>query len=406
MAKSSGRWSSADLEKHLKKGHVKVSAPGRTGNGSSLQVPFIQQPNPYTCGPTCIAIIASAVRAPSRKLPPSVIGEFAGTNPKTGTTEVEMAAGLTFAGLDWSRGTARSLADLTRVVMLNNLVALRTLIHGSKHWVVVHDCNLADDTFSVMCPTAGPSRWSASQLFDRWSARDFDHFVIPGAPIAHQPRVPPIHEMTFDRFINGSRVIRDADHRPTERRMIDDARSAVLHAKVDPLYRIRLEYRGWTYYRNPAPRTGFLHSLYGVHQSRPDRVSAGIVGGLTFVDPEMRGLGGGVGLLLAAYSNPPHRYTAPTHLSEAGYATRVRAHAVGIELALERGLEVSQDVLNSSPGLNPDAPGPRFMFKPPHDRQALPAINSGSQQDLFSTPAPQRDPDQQQFDSIFQQMMR
>lgn len=405
MARSGGRWTAADLEKQLKSGNVKIRQPGRTSNGSSLQVPFIQQPNAFTCGPTCVAILASAVRAPSRKLPPSVIGEFAGTNPATGTTEVEMAAGLTFAGLDWRRGSARSLQDLRRDVMANNLVALRTLIHGMKHWVVVHDCNPLDDTFSIMCPATGPGIWSGDQLLQRWAARDFDHFVIPGAPIAHQPSTPSIHELTFDRFINGARVLRDSEQRSSELRMIEDAAETVQHGRIDPLHRIRHTFEGWTYYRDPSPRTGFARTMFGVHESRPDTISAGIVRGLTYITPEMRGKGGGVGLLLAAYSDSPHRYVCPTHFSEAGYATRVRAHAVAIELAESRGLAVSQQVRNSSPALNPQVGGPRYVHATPRRGEAL-ADRMGVQDDLFSDRQPKPTDGKQEFEDVFGKMMR
>lgn len=351
-----GRWQQSDLDRVLSQksgGKTKLATPSRY-SGSSLVIPFIQQPNNYTCGPTCIAILSSALRAPSRKLPVSVIGEFAGTNPRTGTTEVEMARGLTFAGLAWRRGSARSLEELQRELFRNNLIALRTGINGSKHWVVVDRYHSDTRSFSVMCPTSGPTTWSDEQLLTRWACRDFDHFVVPGMPIAHQPQIRPIHEMTLQDFTRNGSVVREQDYRGAEQNMIDRAAEFVRGAVADPLHELRTRFHGWTFFRvlNGEP-VGML-DLLGVHESAPGRPMAAIRGGVSYVDPELRGTGGGVGLILASHNDTPHRYTCPSHFSEAGYATRVRAHALAIHMAQERGLEVSAAVVDSNPLLNPD----------------------------------------------------
>jgi hypothetical protein len=152
-------------------------------------IQFIPQPNGYTCGSTSLYNLAKSINIKT----PSLIdlSNKMGTNPKTGTTDIEMTNGLKILGLPVNRYAKRknnipltvdnvlSLDDafnaLKDCIDRNEAFLLRTLM-GMYHWVLVYGYD--DNNILYMCSCSGAGTLNKEQLFSVWSPREFDGFRV------------------------------------------------------------------------------------------------------------------------------------------------------------------------------------------------------------------------------------
>lgn len=331
-----------------------------------LRIPTILQPNSYTCGAACIAMVAEAVTTAAA---PDVglIASLAGTNPATGTTEIEMGRGLSKMGLSYRRGDATTVEGLRAEMRSGRIVVLRTLVHGCKHWVVVAGAN-DDGSFEINCPSSGRLRWSSPVVSQVWGARDFDHFLVPAIQEDRSESTkPPLHERTFCDFIgSASEVTPESLFSNFEVDAIDATSRYMSRAKLDPVYELPIDHPGLRFFRAPPfvtarerkSKAGYDHGISAMVVTGREFAStpvAGIYHGTPYVLPPHRGRGIGREMVIAALFDRPHRYLMPFAFSEAGLAVRVAIHREAIEDALSSGMAVSERVIASNPSLNPSA---------------------------------------------------
>jgi hypothetical protein len=315
------------------------------------RIPVARQKRNFDCGPTCLKMICGLLEF-HPKLPAEVIGDAMGTNPTTGTTEVEMARGLDFLGLSWRRPTAAGTDDLRRAIAEGNAVLLRTLMPGGfKHWVVAH--GWCGDEFMVTCPGRGRAAWGDRFTREVWAARGFDHFAVPTERDAHPAAAweraaaaeawRPVHAMGLREFTEGRPVVADAQQTAWHARMIREAADGVrgLGGAAD---RRRIPYEevaGYSFYA--VRRHGSTDDMVVVEDAT-GAVAGGIWHGLRWVAPPFRGRGLGAEIALAAHCEPGARYLAPSSYSEAGMGSRVAAWRTAVQRALRDGLFVPAPV--------------------------------------------------------------
>jgi hypothetical protein len=328
------------------------------------RMPARRQPNGYTCGSTCVRIMLDHLQF-RPELSVDRLSPLMGTNPSTGTTEVEMARGLDITGLSHAHPSTAgysapgaALAHLRQVIDDGQVVFLRLLMHGYKHWVICHGHD-GDDRFLVTCPAQGPQTWNGSRLLGYWSARSFDHFTSPARRSLHpralaeeaQERLAnwrPVHEMTLVEFTGGVGVVSDAKQSAWHHRMISDAADAIRHMYAQGGGR-SIDYRSEgcpTLVFSAFERDSCLWDMVA-HDASSGRLVGGIATGVRWVAPHCRGLGMGAEIALAAYGSAGMRFLMPSSYSEAGYGSRIAAHALAVSRALASGIEVPQRVLDS-----------------------------------------------------------
>jgi len=254
--------------------------------------------------------------------PPDVVelAHRAGTNPRTGTTEVEMAKALNAIQVVWQRGTGRTTAGLCRLLDREAMILLRTDV-GTKHWVVL--AGYDREGFDVLCPSRGRCHWTFEYAYKVWSVRDFDHFVVDRR--GSQRRILPVHLQAPEEFLRCSRPpIPEREFGRYERDQTARVLCFAAEATVDPLYRIPYAAAGLEFYRVPRGLSEF--GLVATTAGKPGERIGAILGGTKAVLPAWRGNGYGAELTLAAFSDSPYQYLFECcYFSEGGYQSRVAA---------------------------------------------------------------------------------
>ncbi|MBW3243686.1 hypothetical protein KUV57_13520 [Epibacterium sp. DP7N7-1] len=142
------------------------------------------QPDGITCGPSALGAVMDLLcdDAPTTQ----EIAELCGTNSRTGTTDVAMKRGLDALGMAYVHPDPKARNEsgfLERKLEEGNVVLLRTLTSGVKHWVTAH--GRVGDNYRIGCPVHGDELWSAAKVDAAWVARDRDCMVVPRDPEHH-----------------------------------------------------------------------------------------------------------------------------------------------------------------------------------------------------------------------------
>jgi len=372
--------------------------PPRRLLGGVAAIPLVRQPNGYTCGPACVRMVLSHLDV-RPDLTVDRLADLMGTNPRTGTTEVEMARGMAVAGLaavhpapEASGGGPGAAAYLRDVLKRRELVLLRTLIGGCKHWVVVHGF---DDRggFLVACPSLGARRWQEDFLLACWGARQWDHFRVAGlspklaagrdadaataGPTAQSavPSAPPaadvaseastgapiqgwrpVHEMDLSTFLSVDRIVPDRMQTAWHRGAIAEAARRITSMGSARAGTV-LDYGAGSNFTFRAVRFAGISDMT-VLENGSGRVAGGIFKGLRWVHPAFRGAGLGAGIALAAHSVPGLVFLRPSSYSEGGWHSRVAAHRLAVRRAIDAGLRVPSAVLAEYLSGPPEIPSP------------------------------------------------
>jgi Peptidase_C39 like family len=307
-------------------------------------IPRVFQTMPYTCGPCSIRMVANILEF-RPDMQEKELAIASGANPKTGTTEVEMAKGLNALLLEWTRPSKASmggepLEHLREAIADGKVVLLRTMLPGGmKHWVVVHGYDRQNDVFLVTCAGMGGVVWKSAILHQMWKQRDYDHFLVSADRNQHPRAVAdektrriaawkPVHKMTLSEFTMDRPVVEKLGQEHFA--WIDGASKAILAMQS------RKDGRPMDYADAPGfiflamPRNGITHNML-VLDANNGQVAGGIADGLRWVAPEYRGRGLGMEIALAAYSEPETAFLYPGSYSIAGLRSREAAWKLAIK---------------------------------------------------------------------------
>jgi hypothetical protein len=324
--------------------------------------PIVRQQDAFSCGAACLRMVCNHLEFHPR-VSVKEIARIAGTNPKTGTTDVEMRRGLAALGLsfEYPKGPEFTSTEYLRAVLLDNVVFLRTLLPGGprhpegfKHWVILHGWDTKG--FLVACPGAGARRWGDAFTYKVWAARDFDHFVVssdrrdhPAALRQERARIErawrPVHEMTLLEFLRNVPVVPNHKLVRWHHDAIRDAADAIQLMGTAGAGRL-MAYDGAPGFAFRAvPRNGATQDMVVIDTAN-GKLAGGISRGLRWVHPDYRGRGLGAEIALAAHSEPGAEFLCPISYSEGGYASRVAAWRLAVTRALEAGVDVKPEVLS------------------------------------------------------------
>jgi len=136
----------------------------------------LHQPDGITCGPTVMKMTADRFGC-GQGLSIKNIGDLAGTNAQTGTTDLEMHKGLAGLGMRYTEHNPGSLPLLRECLSRGSDVALRWMYGPMKHWVLAVG-DYGDGTFDILDPSMGRRRMTGKEL-DRFSSgRNWQMFEI------------------------------------------------------------------------------------------------------------------------------------------------------------------------------------------------------------------------------------
>lgn len=140
------------------------------------EIYHISQPDGISCGPTCIAMLANFFGI-DKEDHIQELCLICGTNPHTGTTDVHMERGLKYLGVTYRKPKQNTIEYLKHSLDNGNLLILRTLIYGIKHWIIVYGHN--EKGFLVNDPAFGQKIYNDEFVHSIWKARDYFFFEIP-----------------------------------------------------------------------------------------------------------------------------------------------------------------------------------------------------------------------------------
>lgn len=143
-----------------------------------------QQPDDVTCGTSCLRMVAGMLLDREPSLDTFQVREMMGTNARTGTTDREMACGLDAFGIAHRRAEPREGASerLDRVVDLlrdGDLVLLRGMRYGCRHWMVGIGANPEGTSIVVADPGTGIEFLSREEIGEFLAPRGWEYWHVP-----------------------------------------------------------------------------------------------------------------------------------------------------------------------------------------------------------------------------------
>lgn len=310
------------------------------------------QPNNFTCGPACVRTIANHLGHPEW-MTTELLGQLAGTNSRTGTTETEMSRALSSIGATHTRPRRSDTSELLEALRDEQFLVLRIGAPGFKHWILLHGYDYAANRFLAHCPTRGPIDYTAQELSDLWSYRDYDHFQVgmrssDHRQLANLNQRRPLFQWTLGELVPARAPIFSSHQVAARPLLVESMQSA-----ADVLERTRQRtpevIANATEAIGPedaafeirARRTLLCSESVVLAIDRSNRQPVGIIrGGTPFVHPEARGRGAGVAMVRAALEDCEARYLAPSSFSIEGFRTRIAAWRKSVDASIEGGLPV------------------------------------------------------------------
>lgn len=141
---------------------------------------LIYQPDGISCGPTSLKMVSDyyGIICSIEELTIAM-----GTDNKTGTTDVKMKLGLEYLSLDYeqfSGGKDISYNKLYTALKNGNMILLRTLVKGIKHWICCDGYSETKKTFNILDPWLGNYELDVNGIENIWSPREYDGFIVKG----------------------------------------------------------------------------------------------------------------------------------------------------------------------------------------------------------------------------------
>lgn len=140
----------------------------------------IYQPNGISCGPTCIKMVYNYVKN-NEQIAIDDISNICGTNNIKGTTLDDMIKGLDHFNIQHTVPTnltddKKAICFLNTALINDQIVILRTLTHGIKHWIIVD--SIREQLYYVNDPWLGELIYTKEQILNIWTPRNFDCIAI------------------------------------------------------------------------------------------------------------------------------------------------------------------------------------------------------------------------------------
>lgn len=132
----------------------------------------------YTCGPSCIEIVADLYRVKYKDF--DQLEALTECNDKTGTIDTGIKKALTGIGIENKQNTEAmdpksAIKFLDEALESDNFFVMRTLTRGQKHWIVV--IGKDESEYIIKDPWLGHIYYTKQQIIDIWQPRNFDGFV-------------------------------------------------------------------------------------------------------------------------------------------------------------------------------------------------------------------------------------
>jgi GNAT superfamily N-acetyltransferase len=175
------------------------------------------QTSGISCGPACIKMVLNSL-GKHQNTSIEKIAKICGTNPQTGTDDKAMEFGLNWLSVPYRVGQTRHTDGLIDSLAKGNLVILRTLTRGTKHWIVL--TSYSAGKFQVNDPWLGQIEYTPQEVKAIWQPRDYFYFEVPPPKLnfnkakisirqmaeADIPEVLPLMRESFRRHSVGTSV--------------------------------------------------------------------------------------------------------------------------------------------------------------------------------------------------------
>lgn len=150
--------------------------------GLILNIKNTRQPDCLTCGPTSLKMLADYVFK-NNNITVKELAVACGTCIETGTIDTGIISGLKHLNIsDYEQMLNVVKDDETGKKYLNNalenknLIILRTLIHGMKHWLLI--IGKVDDEYFISDPAGGEYVVDINYILNIWRPRNYDGFQV------------------------------------------------------------------------------------------------------------------------------------------------------------------------------------------------------------------------------------
>lgn len=200
---------------------------------------LIHQPNGIACGPTSLKMVSDYYDIVCSIEELTIV---MGTDDKTGTTDVKMKLGLDYLSLDYEQFSGdkdTSYNKLYTALKNENIILLRTLVKGIKHWICCDNYSETKKTFNILDPWLGNYELNESEIENVWQPRDYDGFMVKGIskknisnfeilPITDndKPKIISMCSIIFSNLMtyddNNTYIKRSTDFNKSVKLVIDD----------------------------------------------------------------------------------------------------------------------------------------------------------------------------------------
>ena len=140
------------------------------------KIKYIRQPDGFSCGPTCIKMVAEFIKGNVPSIPE--ICDLCGTDTRTGTPPEKMIKGLDSLKIQYvvHNKEIEPIQSLKNIIDRNHVALLRTITKSVPHWIVAIDYN--EDVFIINDPWLGEIEYDYNSLLRIWAPRDYYYFEI------------------------------------------------------------------------------------------------------------------------------------------------------------------------------------------------------------------------------------
>ena len=151
----------------------------------ATDLPHIFQPNNYSCGPTCIKMVADYLQN-DKATSISKLCKDCGTDTIVGTPPEKMKNGLDNLNLQYKQHINESdpYTSLQSILKLNHIAIVRTITQDAPHWIVIYKFN--GSQYYVNDPWLGKITYTQTELDAIWKPRDYFYFEIIASSVSTQ----------------------------------------------------------------------------------------------------------------------------------------------------------------------------------------------------------------------------